>query len=354
MNKKFSTLFAVALLSSAFSANAAVGGNVTKINSDYLYQLQVVKQGSTDVSAQDLVLGVDKDGDLSVQSAAAATTGKVLGNTLWCASVTQSQDYGQNPIFDFTNKANGYVLDLTVGGYDTWANGTNGLPTKLHVQVGGEVSGWEFSPNVSPLTGECYLASYISGNKAAVLVWDDYDVAVSIVDAATLRKTPDAINNLMRFTLVQPVCIDLAQEDFNTILQTREKEAEVKLTFDKKQNDQNEIIEEVYFPSYMLDGFELSNEVSTPIMVLYEFVNDSDELISFEQLVVEGSNFLLDNEKGDTTIIEVDDYKVYHRYTDKQHHYIWNDGKYAMTLNSSFSISNEELKNIIYGMKIKE
>ncbi len=231
MNKKFSTLFAVALLSSAFSANAAVGNAVAKINSNYLYQLRVVNSNTDDV------LAVDKDGDLYVKSSAAATSAKELGNTLWCASMTQSQDYGQNPIFDFTNKANGFVLDLTVGGYDTWNDGTNGYPTQPHVQVGGEVSGWEFSPKVNPLTQNCYLASYINGNQAAVLVWENGDVAVSVVDAAVLRNTPSSISNLMRFTLVEPVCVDLAKVDFNTILQTRKDEAEVKLTFDKDYNN---------------------------------------------------------------------------------------------------------------------
>ena len=231
MNKKFSTLFAVALLSSAFSANAAVGNAVAKINSDYLYQLRVVNSNTDDV------LAVDKDGDLYVKSSAAATSAKELGNTLWCASMTQSQDYGQNPIFDFTNKANGFVLDLTVGGYDTWSDGTNGYPTQPHVQVGGEVSGWEFSPKVNPLTQNCYLASYINGNQAAVLVWENNDVAVSVVDAAVLRNNPSSISNLMRFTLVEPVCVDLAKVDFNTILQTRKDEAEVKLTFDKDYNN---------------------------------------------------------------------------------------------------------------------
>lgn len=174
----------------------------------------------------------------------------------------------------------------------------------------------------------------------------------NVNNASSFKKTLVAI--ILAATLLLAGCVAYVYREEIREFFVETYDAFVKLTFDKKQNDQNEIIEEVYFPSYMLDGFELSNEVSTPIMVLYEFVNDSDELISFEQLVVEGSNFLLDNEKGDTTIIEVDDYKVYHRYTDKQHHYIWNDGKYAMTLNSSFSISNEELKNIIYGMKIKE
>ena len=279
MNKKFSTLFAVALLSGAFSANASVGDPVTKINDGYLYQLQVVERAGSDVKAQDFVLAVDKNRDLSVVSSSAATNNAVLGNTLWCATMTQSEDYGQNPIFDFTNKANGFVLDLTVGGYDKWPL-EGGLPTYKHVKVGGEVSGWEFSPKVNPLTKECYLASYINGNQAAVLTWVDEDVAVSIVDAATLRNKPETIANLMKFTLVQPVCIDLAQYDFNTILQTREKEAEVKLTFDKDYNN-TEIVNPFSTNELMAENAGIYNDGVADHQFVYLYKKEADGTKSY-------------------------------------------------------------------------
>ena len=279
MNKKFSTLFAVALLSGAFSANASVGDPVTKINDGYLYQLQVVERAGSDVKAQDFVLAVDKNRDLSVVSSSAATNNAVLGNTLWCATMTKSEDYGQNPIFDFTNKANGFVLDLTVGGYEKWPL-EGGLPTYKHVKVGGEVSGWEFSPKVNPLTKECYLASYINGNQAAVLTWVDEDVAVSIVDAATLRNKPETIANLMKFTLVQPVCIDLAQYDFNTILQTREKEAEVKLTFDKDYNN-TEIVNPFSTNELMAENAGIYNDGVADHQFVYLYKKEADGTKSY-------------------------------------------------------------------------
>ena len=279
MNKKFSTLFAVALLSGAFSANASVGDPVTKINDGYLYQLQVVERAGSDVKAQDFVLAVDKNRDLSVVSSSAATNNAVLGNTLWCATMTKSEDYGQNPIFDFTNKANGFVLDLTVGGYEKWPL-EGGLPTYKHVKVGGEVSGWEFSPKVNPLTKECYLASYINGNQAAVLTWVDEDVAVSIVDAATLRNKPETIANLMKFTLVQPVCIDLAQEDFNTILQTRKKEAEVKLTFDKDYNN-TEIVNPFSTNELMAENAGIYNDGVADHQFVYLYKKEADGTKSY-------------------------------------------------------------------------
>ncbi len=279
MNKKFSTLFAVALLSGAFSANASVGDPVTKINDGYLYQLQVVERAGSDVKAQDFVLAVDKNRDLSVVSSSAATNNAVLGNTLWCATMTKSEDYGQNPIFDFTNKANGFVLDLTVGGYEKWPL-EGGLPTYKHVKVGGEVSGWEFSPKVNPLTKECYLASYINGNQAAVLTWVDEDVAVSIVDAATLRNKPETIANLMKFTLVQPVCIDLAQEDFNTVLQTRKDEAEVKLTFDKDYNN-TEIVNPFSTNELMAENAGIYNDGVADHQFVYLYKKEADGTKSY-------------------------------------------------------------------------
>ena len=74
-----------------------------------------------------------------------------LGGSLWCVNVTREND-GKNPIFDFTNKAYGKVLDVTVGGYNTsnsdWTDlsDADGVRVADLKHIGGEVAGWEFSP----------------------------------------------------------------------------------------------------------------------------------------------------------------------------------------------------------------
>lgn len=130
-------------------------------------------------------------------------------------------------------------------------------------------------------------------------------------------------------------------------------ESFIKLTFDKEQNGGNETMDQAYYPSYILEGYTLNNEVSTPIMILYEYANSSGEVLIFEQFLLDGSNYMLDAERGGTLLLIVNDQDVYYRYTDKLHHYIWNNGKYAFTINSSVKLKDEDIEYMIKEIKLK-
>ena len=94
MNKKISTLFAAAMLASAFTVNAGVyvGDAVSKLaigNNEKLYQLQLNSVGSTTETAE-RVLALDEDGKILIENAQTVT----LGTSLWCVNV-QKQNQGQ-------------------------------------------------------------------------------------------------------------------------------------------------------------------------------------------------------------------------------------------------------------------
>ena len=118
MNKKFSTLAVAAMLASAFTVNAAPGDVVTYLtqgNNGKAYQL--VTNDGTD----DLYLTLDASDGLRLVSEFDRTlkeTGEsyTLGGSLWCVNVTL-ENQGKTIIYDFTNKAYGNILDVTVGGY---------------------------------------------------------------------------------------------------------------------------------------------------------------------------------------------------------------------------------------------
>ena len=137
MNKKFSTLAVAAMLASAFTAYAGPGDVVTKLaegNNGKQYQLRAIV-GSSDEGYLTLK---GNDGALKLTPAASLSE---IGESLWCVNVTL-ENQGKNPIFDFTNKANGALLDVTVGGWSGWSGGIS----SNEAQVGGEISGWEFTP----------------------------------------------------------------------------------------------------------------------------------------------------------------------------------------------------------------
>ena len=237
MNKKISTLFAAAMLASAFTVNAGVyvGDAVSKLaigNNEKLYQLQLNSVGSTTETAE-RVLALDEDGKILIENAQTVT----LGTSLWCVNV-QKQNQGQNPIFDFTNKSFGYVLDVTADGYKNWSKDANGLYTSTTAEVGGEVAGWQFAPVLDQLTQKCYLASYINSNDVAVLAIESGKVVVKIVAADKVNETN--VEGLLKFTLVEAAHRVLSANDFNTKLGVQNdsnSDATVKLSFHKDYNN---------------------------------------------------------------------------------------------------------------------
>ena len=69
--------------------------------------------------------------------------------------------------------------------------------------------------------------------------------------------------------------------------------------------------------------------------------------------MIDGTNFIVDSESGYTKILEVEDYEIYYRSTDKKHFYIWNDGKYSIKLSSSTELSNDTIISMVRGIEIK-
>ena len=256
MNKKFSTLAVAAMLASAFTAYAGPGDVVTKLaegNNGKQYQLRATVDG-TDMGY--LVL-TEHDGLLKL----AKTTDPAydLGSSLWCVTATL-ENQGKNPIFDFTNKAQEAVLDITAGGYSSWGQVGNAWVNADEAHVGGEVAGWEFTPMmgsdktpmfgisgesdsqfgsndklVSAAENSVYsLNSYITSNRVATLIYDDGKIKVAVIDA---DKVSELDSKQVKFFLQEAYPVDLTAKQFNTILNTQKETETVKMTFVKDYNN---------------------------------------------------------------------------------------------------------------------
>ena len=262
MNKKFSTLAVAAMLASAFTAYAGPGEIVTKLaegNNGKQYQLRAFVDGA-DMGYLTLD---EKDGALKLLTDPNAYTvnGKtvsVLGKSLWCVDVTL-ENQGKNPIFDFINKGEGSVLDVTVGGWNTseWTPKSAGTATykqaPKEARVGGEISGWEFTPvlgsNSVPMFGVSgdadtqyinatvySLNSYISSTHVATLVWDDTDDEIRV--AVVAADEVDQLSSVqVKFFLQEAYPVNLNAAQFNSILNTQDEKNTVKMTFDKDYNN---------------------------------------------------------------------------------------------------------------------
>ena len=126
----------------------------------------------------------------------------------------------------------------------------------------------------------------------------------------------------------------------------------VKIDFEDGENE-SRAIDEIYELTYLPEGYSLEKQEINRMVVQYLFANAENDIIRFIQQSIDASNFYVDIENSDNVIIEIGDYTVYSRQTNGTHYYIWNDGKYALTLNSKEELSHETLEAIINGIKNK-
>lgn len=110
-------------------------------------------------------------------------------------------------------------------------------------------------------------------------------------------------------------------------------------------------IEEVYELSYLPDGYYLKDKKTRPLRIEYEYVNDNNDTIIFEQRVLDESGFAVDSECGYSHMNEIDDFNVYYRFAGEYYNYLWNDNEYAFHLTTNQELSSEEIKLIIKGTK---
>ena len=115
-------------------------------------------------------------------------------------------------------------------------------------------------------------------------------------------------------------------------------------------SDDGAVIEDVYELGYLPDGYSLKEEIIAPLCAQYKYINENGDYIWFEQKIIDGTDFYVDNESGYTQISNIKDYEVYYRYTDQRHVYIWNDGKYSMFIRSNLELSTSEIILMLEGL----
>lgn len=112
-------------------------------------------------------------------------------------------------------------------------------------------------------------------------------------------------------------------------------------------------IEEIYELTYVPEGYGLEKQDINRMIVQYKFVNEDGESIKFIQRSLDSSSFSVDIEHGDYDAINIDEYEIYYRQINTGYYYVWNDGKYALKIHSSEFLSEQLLRLIIEGIKVK-
>ena len=133
---------------------------------------------------------------------------------------------------------------------------------------------------------------------------------------------------------------------------TNIKEFFVEIKFDEGENN-SQIIDEIYELTYVPEGYSLENQKINRMVVEYLFTNADDDYIKFIQQSIDASGFAVDVEYSDNIVIEIGEYTVYSRKTNNMYYYLWNDGNYALILNSTKELSIDTLELIMNGIKTK-
>ena len=221
MNKKFSTLVAgLALVSSVASAATSLDTTIKlkEGGNDGLFQIATG-------TAKDSVLYLTKDDSLKLMKATDVTP-DMFASTLWCVNV-ESFNQGQAPKFDFTNKAYGRILEISMDGMSGLVAGA----VSDSLIVGGDVNGWAFSSTFKDgVQTEKPLFSYF--DKDSVVALEHYDGnalrAVKYHASATINHTV--------YSLVKPSRITLDAKALNTTFGMVADGKSFKLVFDKVAN----------------------------------------------------------------------------------------------------------------------
>ena len=117
----------------------------------------------------------------------------------------------------------------------------------------------------------------------------------------------------------------------------------------QQDNDVPDTIEVYYQPSFIPEGYELSEIKKETWIYSIEYKNKHSKSIAFEQWPVLGGEATLNTEKGETEEIGNGLYVYQSRF--EQRMYFWSDGKYQFSIHVHESISKEELLKIAESLK---
>ena len=121
--------------------------------------------------------------------------------------------------------------------------------------------------------------------------------------------------------------------------------------YDADEEPKADIITEFYTLGYVPEGYVLESEQRLPAISKIKWVNKQGCYIILEQHILDGSNYSMDTENGQTSVIICGEFEVYCLLSDISF-YTWNDGTYAYKIYSPDEISNDELTRMISELKI--
>ena len=128
-------------------------------------------------------------------------------------------------------------------------------------------------------------------------------------------------------------------------------EERIRVTFyDPDKEIEYIIITEYYTLGYVPEGYVLESEHRFPSTNKSKWMNQQGDYIVFEQHLLDGSNYSMDSEYGQVSVIVCGEINVYCLISDITC-YTWNDGMYGYKIYSSVKLSDDELTRMIFEVR---
>ena len=124
----------------------------------------------------------------------------------------------------------------------------------------------------------------------------------------------------------------------------------VKVTFDEGENF-SQTIDEIYELTYVPEGYVCEDHYINLNLVQYIFEDSEGNKIKFIQQPIDVSSFMVDIEHDYDKFANIGSYAIYYRQTNGTYYYIWNDGKYAFTINSTEEFNIADFELLLSGIK---
>ncbi len=117
-------------------------------------------------------------------------------------------------------------------------------------------------------------------------------------------------------------------------------------------NSEHESIRNVYYLSYIPEGYELVESEVNSTKAFYKYENAAGNTFIYSQKTTL-TNGYIDRKSAKAICLNGIDYAVYYLHTSQSHRYSWYDGKYYNEIVLSDDILDDELEKIIDGISKK-
>ena len=125
----------------------------------------------------------------------------------------------------------------------------------------------------------------------------------------------------------------------------------IEVTYTDGENlPENEAVLGNYTLGYIPEGYELVEESNTLLLAKQKWMSSEDEILIFEQGILDNSSYQLDSEQGETIFLICENVEVYYRNIEI-HTYMWNDGDFSFKILSTKQLTEDSLEQIVLGIK---